>query len=294
MRGTQVPTRAIQGSEAAIRLVARLVVATLLLAVLTAIALLMVLPRATGATALTVLTGSMTPEIPVGSAVFVRPVDASSLRVGDIATYQKKEGVESFITHRIVDIDTSTKPTSYIFKGDANRGADVKPVPETAIRGEVWFHVPYLGSIRDALNGKAGLSLLATLVLGGYAVTQLASAVRDRRRARRTADPTPRGEVETPLVSDRPVVVAELPCLEADAEDLARILGATVLSASASTCTLLATSTPDEMDDLLARLASHGATGIRVIDAGTSGALLTSTHLPQAANAPEDVTHAQV
>lgn len=259
-----------------------------------ALVVLLVLPRATQGSALTVLTGSMTPQIPVGSIVFIRPVDPSTLQVGDVATYQASEDPKDLVTHRIKRVDAGTSPISFVFKGDANRARDLEPIAAPNVRGKVWFHVPYLGSIRDALNGKAGLSLLATLVLGGYAVTQLASAVRDRRRARRTADPTPRGEVETPLVSDRPVVVAELPCLEADAEDLARILGATVLSASASTCTLLATSTPDEMDDLLARLASHGATGIRVIDAGTSGALLTSTHLPQAANAPEDVTHAQV
>ena len=45
----------------------------------------LVLPRITDGAALTVLTGSMTPEIPVGSVVLVRPVDTATLRVGDVA-----------------------------------------------------------------------------------------------------------------------------------------------------------------------------------------------------------------
>jgi signal peptidase len=50
----------------------------LLLAVIVgALAVLTVVPRAVHGSALTVLTGSMTPTIPVGSVVVVRPVDAS-------------------------------------------------------------------------------------------------------------------------------------------------------------------------------------------------------------------------
>jgi signal peptidase I len=56
-------------------------------AVLLTVTVVMVLPRATSGFAMTVLTGSMSPEIPVGSVVLVRPVDAETLHVGDVATY---------------------------------------------------------------------------------------------------------------------------------------------------------------------------------------------------------------
>jgi signal peptidase len=158
----------------------------LLLAVLAIIALaivvLTVIPRATHGTALTVLTGSMTPGIPVGSVVIDRPVDPGTLHVGDIATYQKEAGKAEYITHRVVKINNSTTPTTFTFKGDANRGPDLNPVPATAIRGKVWFHVPYLGSIRDALHTKGGLAGVAMLLLAGYALYQGASALRDRGR----------------------------------------------------------------------------------------------------------------
>jgi len=146
-----------------------------------AIAVLTVIPRATHSTALTVLTGSMTPGIPVGSVVVDRPVDPGTLHVGDVATYQKEPGKAEYITHRIVKIDATKTPTLFTFKGDANRGPDVTPVPASAIRGKVWFHVPYLGAIRDALHTKGGLAGVAMLVLFGYALYQGTSALNDRR-----------------------------------------------------------------------------------------------------------------
>jgi signal peptidase I len=190
-------------ARATARWVTRLVLLALALLVLAALAIIIVIPRATHGTALTVLSGSMTPTIAVGSIVVVRPVDPGTLHVGDIATYQKAEGKAEFITHRVVKIDDSTSPPQFTFKGDANRGADIDPVSAKQIRGEVWFHVPYLGAIRDGLHGKGGVSLLAMLVLGGYALSQISGAWTDRRRE--------------PACTkfDRPIVLAELSTIEA-------------------------------------------------------------------------------
>jgi signal peptidase len=168
----------------------RLALLTVILFAMAAVTVLIVIPRATNGVAMTVLTGSMTPGIPVGSVVIDRPVDPGTLRVGDVATYQAEPGVEKYVTHRIVAIDTDTTPTTFTFKGDANRAADIDPVPATAIRGQVWFHVPYLGTIRDALqsHGMRGLVLAAVLViLGGYSLFQIYSGLRDSARKRRSS-----------------------------------------------------------------------------------------------------------
>jgi signal peptidase len=164
----------------------RLVAGAVLALVLAAVTVLVVLPRATHGTALTVLTGSMTPDIPVGSVVIDRPVDPGTLKVGDIATYQKAPGVNEYITHRIVKIDTSTNPATFTFKGDANRGPDITPVPAGAIRGKVWFHVPYLGTWRDSISGPMGrvvVIAVVVLLLGGYSVRQIRESLRDRKAA---------------------------------------------------------------------------------------------------------------
>jgi signal peptidase len=164
----------------------RIVASAVLALVLAAVTVLVILPRATHGTALTVLTGSMTPDIPVGSVVIDRPVDPGTLKVGDIATYQKAPGVNEYITHRIVKIDTSKTPTMFTFKGDANRGPDITPVPAGAIRGKVWFHVPYLGTWRDAISGPMGrvvVIAVVALMLGGYSLRQIRESLRDRKRA---------------------------------------------------------------------------------------------------------------
>lgn len=171
----------------------RIVASALLALVLGAVTVLVVLPRATHGTALTVLTGSMTPGIPVGSVVIDRPVDPGTLKVGDVATYQKAPGVDEYITHRIVKIDTSTNPATFTFKGDANRGPDITPVPAAAIRGKVWFHVPYLGTWRDSISGPMGrvvVIAVVVLMLGGYSLRQIRESLRDRKTAPADAEGT--------------------------------------------------------------------------------------------------------
>lgn len=283
------------------RLLSRLVMLTVLGSILGAIVVLMVLPRATQGSALTVLTGSMTPQIPVGSVVFVRPVDTATLEVGDVATYQKEPGVDSYITHRIVEIDSSTDPASLVFKGDANRGRDVHPVPATAVRGEVWFHVPYLGAVRDALNGKAGLGLLAMLVLGCYAIGQVFSAIRDARRPEdgpdadaASADAEPAdiapGRLASVEVQDeadqticsRILVIAELPRQGSPPERLARELDGVLLRETADSCTILAAPPPGDLDAVLFDVRMREPISVTTTDAHHGPLVLSSTAAPTA------------
>ncbi|WP_183407173.1 signal peptidase I [Nocardioides marmorisolisilvae] len=230
------------------------------LVVLGAVAVLIVLPRATHGSALTVLTGSMTPAIPVGSVVLDRPVDTRTLQVGDIATYQAKPGVAEFITHRIVRIDRSTVPASFIFKGDANRGADADPVPATAIRGRVWFHLPYLGAVRDALHGTSGLGLLAMLGLGGYSIAQFWSLLRERRR--NTDGQVDPDTYVAPALVVRPMILvslqrSELASAGGSPEDWAHSHDAILVGQDEATCQLLLAPAEDEVEaavDLLRTL----------------------------------------
>lgn len=167
-----------------VRWSARLLVSAFAFASFAAVAVVVGIPRFTDGQAMTVLSGSMTPAIPVGSIVVVRPVDPSTLQVGDVATYQVKPDRAVYVTHRIARIDHVDGQTAFTFKGDANRGPDTKPVVAGQIRGKVWFHVPYLGTIRDDLKTRTGLSIGLGVLLGSYAVTQLIGGLRERRAAR--------------------------------------------------------------------------------------------------------------
>ena len=72
-------------SKAVVRWALRFVLLAFAVVVVAALVVTTVLPRATHGSALTVLTGSMTPAIPVGSEVVVRPVDPRTLQPGDNA-----------------------------------------------------------------------------------------------------------------------------------------------------------------------------------------------------------------
>jgi len=240
----------------------RLVLLALLAVVAGGAFLVVVLPRATHGSAMTVLTGSMTPTIPVGSVVLVRPVDPGTLRVGDVATYQPKAGKAEFITHRVLKIDSSTTPTTFTFKGDANRGADIAPVSAEQIRGKVWFHVPYLGAIRDGLHGKGGFTLVAMLLLVGYAISQLSSGLKERRR-------TP------PTFSvDRPVVVAVVDKaalaarMQQSVVDAAHAWSALIVEETEKTATLLLTPPPDGLSAALELLSLSQPRRLLVVDQG--------------------------
>lgn len=147
------------------------------------VGLLVVLPRVTGAVPLTVLSGSMSPTIPTGSVVLVKPVDPQVIEAGDVITFQSAPGVAEFVTHRVVRVQHDTDPLSFVTKGDANRGEDIDPVPAGAVRGEVWFHVPYLGTLSEFVKSPRAVGLLAA----GTGLVLLAAAVRRLRAARQFA-----------------------------------------------------------------------------------------------------------
>ena len=160
-----------------LRLLSWIACAALFLAVAAVIAATVVVPRAMGATVLTVKTGSMTPTIPVGSVVVVRPVDPNMLRAGDVITYQREPGQAVFITHRVLEVNLATEPPTVTAKGDANPGVD-DPVPFGAIRGKVAYHVSHVGTVRSLVGSGIGV-ILATAGLALYAIWQLVAAGAD-------------------------------------------------------------------------------------------------------------------
>lgn len=113
-----------------------------------------------------VLTGSMEPAYPTGSLIYVRDVDASTLRINDVITFSLSPNV--IATHRIVDIvEDESNPGQYKFqtKGDANKSVDAALVSPKHIIGKVIFSVPYLGDIANYIQNPPG-TYVAILISG--------------------------------------------------------------------------------------------------------------------------------
>jgi signal peptidase len=134
-------------------------------------ALVVVVPALTGATALTVLTGSMDPALPAGSIVVVRPMTPADVRVGDVITYFPRAGEDALLTHRVAGVTSgSDGRISFVTKGDANDAADPVPVTEEQVAGAVWYSVPFVGALRAAVDPHLGWLrpfLGAVLVVAG-------------------------------------------------------------------------------------------------------------------------------
>ena len=123
--------------------------AVLILILLAAIALVLTSPYRL----YVVKTGSMTPTIPVASAVLVNPHQAP--RPGQVVTFQDKGKVT---THRLLKIKNDG---TLVTKGDANRTPDPWKLTQRNLLGTVTHRVPYLGWLLMYLRQPTGiLSLL--------------------------------------------------------------------------------------------------------------------------------------
>ena len=63
--------------------------------------------RLVGLVPYAVLSGSMEPELPVGSLVYVRAVDPSEVAVGDTITFELESG--TLVTHEVYEIDAAAR-----------------------------------------------------------------------------------------------------------------------------------------------------------------------------------------
>ncbi len=166
-----------------------------------ALAAVVVAPRIAGATPYAVTTGSMRPAYPPGTLVVVRPVDVGSLRVGDVVTYQRASGRATVVTHRIVAVEHRLDGEPVLrTRGDANDAVDPAPVRAVQVRGRLWYAVPHLGRVNRWLTGDQRRVASYVVVTGllGYAAFMFAGAARDRARSRRGGAHAARSPVTAP------------------------------------------------------------------------------------------------
>jgi signal peptidase len=151
------------------------------------------IPKATGSVPLTILTSSMTPNLPPGTLIVVQPVDPGDLRIGDVATYQIRSGEPGVITHRILSIGTTTTgDRTFTFQGDNNRSADPEQITAGQIQGRVWYSLPLLGYLNSAVGvNRTWMVPALAAVLIGYAVYMVASGASAAEKRRRRAGRRP-------------------------------------------------------------------------------------------------------
>jgi signal peptidase I len=234
-------------------------------------ALTVLIPRVTGSVSLTVLTGSMSPAVPAGSMVLVKPIDPDRVEVGDVITFQKAPGESSYITHRVIDIEDDGNQLSFITKGDANRGADLDPVPAGAVRGRVLFHVPHVGKWGDTVRSPLGALVLIGVPCALYIAFQ-ARELLQQRRQRHGDRPgggtdSASGERDATIVSSaRALLLARVEGGAAVRREfvlLASSFGGSVADVRDDQILLVVAAEPHVLDEAEAQLREHGCSQIR-------------------------------
>ena len=134
-------------------------------------------PRLFGWQAYTVVSGSMEPAIPVGSAVYLQSAAPEAVKAGDVIAFYKGRGV---VTHRVVE--NKTVSGEFITKGDANAENDMEPVPYAAMLGRMVVSVPVLGTVMAVCSGSMGKAYLAGGVAGALFLQLLAGMLRKEGR----------------------------------------------------------------------------------------------------------------
>lgn len=124
-------------------------------AVLLAIALVGV--RLVGFKVFTVLSGSMEPAYPVGSLIYVKKVDYTKLKSGDVITFMLDENTVA--THRIVEVVPDEENPSVLrfrTKGDANDSEDGQLVHYKNVIGTPVLVIPKLGYLASFIQSPRG------------------------------------------------------------------------------------------------------------------------------------------
>lgn len=133
-----------------------------------------------------VLTGSMAPELEVGSLVFTRSVEPETIAVGDIITFRPAANGQALITHRVIGVGRSSS-LYFETKGDANQAPDPFTVPARNLVGRVAFNAAYWGYATEFLKTPLGflfaLVIPGTVLIAAYAISVYRSVAGSRRQA---------------------------------------------------------------------------------------------------------------
>ena len=157
------------------------ILGTLMLVAVILASLSMTLPRFMGYEIYEVISGSMTPAIPVGSVIYVDPVAPESIEVEDVIAFNSGGTV---VCHRVVE--NRRVVGEMVTKGDANAGEDLSAVSYRDVIGVVIKHYPLVGRLMRIYTSNVGKIYVLAFAACGLMFNILAGRLRDRQRARLT------------------------------------------------------------------------------------------------------------
>ena len=115
-----------------------------------------------------VSSGSMIPVLNVGDILIVKDGNTfNSLKVGDIIVFNRPQGGDRVIVHRIIEISDRFGEKVIVTKGDANDGiipGTDFPIREKDYIGSVAYTVPKVGLVMKYLNPPVNYIIIAGII----------------------------------------------------------------------------------------------------------------------------------
>ena len=136
------------------------ILSAIVIAILIVIGGLLLIPKFIGYDTFAVVSGSMEPNIPVGSIVYVHQQEFNDISVGDVISF--KISSTEMVTHRVTKIDQQNQ--TFHTKGDANDTEDGQPVEYDNVIGMVAFSIPYLGYLTLYIKTPLGIAAICAVV----------------------------------------------------------------------------------------------------------------------------------
>ena len=117
---------------------------------------------------LNILTGSMTPTMPVNTVVIIKQIDMKDVEIGDVVTFKMGD---SNVTHRVVEKQDTGRNVVLKTQGDAaeNQGTRETVTKDNYV-GTVIYYVKDLGVLLELIKDNI-IIIVVCIVLALFIVT---------------------------------------------------------------------------------------------------------------------------
>ena len=125
-------------------------------------------PQIYGMKCYSVMSGSMSPDLPVGSAIYVKEKEPEKVEKG-----------RTMITHRVAE--NNKEKHFFVTKGDSNQYQDTKPVKWENLQGTVVFCIPFAGYVLNFTGSRTGKIAAVFFLFAIYLATEIFEGQTKRR-----------------------------------------------------------------------------------------------------------------
>ena len=129
---------------------------------------------------LAVVSGSMEPEIPTGSLVYVKGANPEEIQEDEIIAFYAARDPGTIVTHRVVE--NHKEEQELITKGDANNINDMNPTRYQNFIGRVEFHLPYIGFVTQMMTSVPGKIAVGSMIGLAIALHIMADSLDKRKK----------------------------------------------------------------------------------------------------------------